>query len=84
MVKLFKSTGADQLHIANGGVFLDKNSDDDCPLVPRQGSSNGPASLRMPQDHLFAGDERLARMILAFDQLPATEKDKLLKALEDT
>lgn len=38
--------------------------------------------LEVPTAYLFASDERLARMILAFDQLPATEKDKLLKKIE--
>jgi hypothetical protein len=42
------------------------------------------SALSVPTAYLFAGDERLARMILGFDQLLAAEKDKLLKTLEDT
>lgn len=38
--------------------------------------------LDVPTAYLFADDERLARMILAFDQLSATEKDQLLKKIE--
>lgn len=38
--------------------------------------------LEVPTAYLFAEDERLARMILAFDQLSATEKDLLLKKVE--
>lgn len=38
--------------------------------------------LDVPVAYLFAGDERLARMILAFEQLSATEKDQLLKKIE--
>jgi transcriptional regulator with XRE-family HTH domain len=38
--------------------------------------------LEVPTAYLFAGDERLARMILAFDQLPAAEKDQILKRIE--
>ncbi|QNK01302.1 helix-turn-helix domain-containing protein [Dyella telluris] len=40
------------------------------------------AALQVPVAYLFADDERLARMILAFDQLPAAEKDRLLKVVE--
>ena len=40
-------------------------------------------ALGVPTAYLFADDdERLARMILAFEQLPAPEKDRLLKTLE--
>ncbi|WP_445143308.1 helix-turn-helix domain-containing protein [Dyella sp. Tek66A03] len=39
-------------------------------------------ALNVPTAYLFADDERLARMILAFEQLPATEKDRLLKSIE--
>lgn len=42
------------------------------------------ATLRVPTAYLFAEDDRLARMILAFDQLSATEKERLLKELEST
>lgn len=38
--------------------------------------------LEVPTAYLFAEDERLARMILAFDRLSATEKDQLLKKVE--
>ena len=38
--------------------------------------------LAVPTAYLFAEDERLARMILAFDQLSAAEKDQLLKKIE--
>jgi hypothetical protein len=36
----------------------------------------------VPTAYLFASDERLARMILAFDQMTAAEKDQLLKKIE--
>lgn len=39
-------------------------------------------ALAVPAAYLFAHDDRLARMILAFEQLPAAEKDRLLKAIE--
>lgn len=39
-------------------------------------------ALQVPASYLFAGDERLARMILAFEKLPAGEKDRLLKDAE--
>ncbi|BDU21555.1 helix-turn-helix transcriptional regulator [Dyella sp. GSA-30] len=38
--------------------------------------------LKVPTAYLFAEDERLARMILAFDDLSAAEKDQLLKKIE--
>jgi transcriptional regulator with XRE-family HTH domain len=38
--------------------------------------------LEVPTAYLFADDERLARMILAFGQLSLTEKDQLLKKIE--
>ena len=38
--------------------------------------------LEVPTAYLFAEDERLARMILAFDRLSAAEKDQLLKKVE--
>lgn len=38
-------------------------------------------ALKVPVAYLFAEDERLANMILAFDRLTAGEKDKLLKEL---
>lgn len=40
------------------------------------------AALAVPTAYLFADDDRLARMILAFEQLPVAEKDRLLKAVE--
>jgi transcriptional regulator with XRE-family HTH domain len=40
------------------------------------------AALKVPPAYLFAEDERLARMILAFEQLSASEKDQLLRAVE--
>ena len=39
-------------------------------------------SLAVPTAYLFADDDRLARMILAFEQLSASEKDRLLKDIE--
>lgn len=41
-------------------------------------------ALAVPTAYLFAGDERLARMILAFDQMTAAEKDRILKSVEGT
>lgn len=38
-------------------------------------------ALKVPVAYLFAEDERLANMILAFDRLTVSEKDKLLKEL---
>lgn len=40
------------------------------------------ATLKVPTAYLFAEDERLARMILAFELLTATEKERLLKSIE--
>jgi transcriptional regulator with XRE-family HTH domain len=39
-------------------------------------------ALKVPTAYLFAEDERLARMILAFDGLSTIEKDQLLKSVE--
>jgi len=39
-------------------------------------------ALDVPPAYLFASDERLARMILAFDKLSAGEKDQLLRRLD--
>lgn len=39
-------------------------------------------ALGVPAAHLFAEDERLARLILAFDQLSVSEKDQLLRSIE--
>lgn len=39
------------------------------------------ATLSVPTAYLFA-DDRLARMILAFEQLSVAEKDRLLKEIE--
>jgi transcriptional regulator with XRE-family HTH domain len=41
-------------------------------------------TLKVPTAYLFAEDDRLARMILAFEQLSAAEKEQLLKNLEST
>lgn len=41
------------------------------------------AALGVPAAYLVAQDERLARMILAFDRLPQSEKDRLLKLAEE-
>jgi len=40
------------------------------------------ATLKVPTAYLFAEDERLARMILAFELLTPTEKERLLKSIE--
>ena len=40
------------------------------------------AALKVPTAYLLAEDERLARMILAFDQLPVSEKDRILRGIE--
>lgn len=39
-------------------------------------------ALKVPPAYLFAEDERLARMILAFEQLSSIEKDQLLRSVE--
>jgi transcriptional regulator with XRE-family HTH domain len=39
-------------------------------------------ALTVPTAYLFAEDERLARMILAFDALSTVEKDELLQSIE--
>lgn len=39
-------------------------------------------ALKVPTAYLFAEDERLARVILAFEQLSAAEKEQLLKSIE--
>lgn len=41
-------------------------------------------ALKVPTAYLFADDERLARMILAFDQLSASEKDRLINLAENS
>jgi transcriptional regulator with XRE-family HTH domain len=41
------------------------------------------AALKVPPAYLFAEDERLARMILAFEQLSSTEKDQFLRSVEN-
>ena len=38
--------------------------------------------LKVPVAYLFADGERLARMILAFAQLPAAEQEQLTRAIE--
>lgn len=40
------------------------------------------ATLKVPTAYFFAEDERLARMILAFELLTPTEKEQLLKSIE--
>lgn len=40
------------------------------------------SAMAVPTAYLFAGDERLARMILAFEKMSVADKEKLLKALE--
>lgn len=40
-------------------------------------------ALTVPPAYLFAGDERLAKMILAFDKLSVAEKDRLLRQLSE-
>lgn len=40
------------------------------------------SSLDVPLAYLFAADDRLARAILAFSQLPAPQKDRLLAEWE--
>lgn len=40
------------------------------------------AALNVPVAYLLTTDDRLARMILAFDRLPVAEKDNLLRMLE--
>lgn len=42
------------------------------------------AALSVPTAYLFADDDRLARLILAFSSLSTTEKDRLLKAAEQS
>ena len=37
------------------------------------------AALDVPPAYFFAGEERLARMILAFAKLPVSEKERLLR-----
>jgi transcriptional regulator with XRE-family HTH domain len=39
-------------------------------------------TLKVPTAYLFAEDDRLARMILAFEQLSVAEKEQLLKGIE--
>jgi transcriptional regulator with XRE-family HTH domain len=40
------------------------------------------SALSVPTAYLFAEDDRLARLILAFDQLPPIEKDRFLQVIE--
>ncbi len=40
------------------------------------------SALSVPTAYLFADDDRLARLILAFEKLPATEKERLLRTIE--
>jgi transcriptional regulator with XRE-family HTH domain len=49
----------------------------DLPTVERLAKA-----LNVPTAYLFAQDERLARLILAFDQLSEAEKTRLLNSLE--
>lgn len=39
-------------------------------------------ALGVPAAYLFASDERLARMILAFDALPTRQQDRIIHELE--
>ncbi|GLQ98986.1 hypothetical protein GCM10007863_34060 [Dyella mobilis] len=39
-------------------------------------------ALDVPAAYLIAEDDRLARLILAFDSLPSAEKEQLLKSIE--
>jgi transcriptional regulator with XRE-family HTH domain len=39
-------------------------------------------ALHVPASYLFASDERLARMILAFEKLSANDKDQLLRDID--
>lgn len=41
-------------------------------------------ALSVPTAYLFAEDDRLARLILAFDRLSIAEKERLLKAAEQS
>jgi hypothetical protein len=38
--------------------------------------------LKIPVAYLFADGERLARMILAFSQLPAAEQERVTREIE--
>jgi len=40
-------------------------------------------ALTVPPAYLFAGDERLARMILAFDKLSTADKDRVLRQMDE-
>lgn len=40
------------------------------------------SALDVPTAYLFADDERLARLILAFNELTSLDKDRLLKSIE--
>ena len=51
--------------------------------VPRSETVEAIArELKIPVAYLFADGERLARMILAFSQLPAAEQERITRALE--
>jgi len=51
--------------------------------VPRSDTVEAIArELKIPAAYLFADGERLARMILAFSQLPAAEQERITRALE--
>ena len=39
--------------------------------------------LKIPISYLFADGERLARMILAFSQLPAAEQERITRTIEE-
>lgn len=41
------------------------------------------AALAVPPAYFFAGDERLARMILAFDKLSVADKERLLRQIDE-
>lgn len=51
--------------------------------VPRADTVEAIArELKIPVAYLFADGERLARMILAFSQLPAAEQERITRAIE--
>lgn len=52
--------------------------------VPRSDTVEAIArELKIPASFLFADGDRLARMILAFSQLSATEQERVTRALEN-
>ncbi len=52
--------------------------------VPRADTVEAIArELKIPISYLFADGERLARMILAFSQLPAAEQERITRTIEE-